>query len=164
MSRSLALRVGEMRIAAAPGRLAIHGLGSCVAVFIYDPQARMGGLAHILLPAPPDGAGDPGPERVGRYATTAVAAMIAESIRRGARRSALLAKVTGGSRMFACDSGSPRATVGDKNVRAALGALEAHGVRVMARDVGGTTGRSVVADLADGRLIIKTVRGGLRVV
>lgn len=164
MSRAHSLRAGEMRVAAAPGRLAIHGLGSCVAVFVYDPRARIGGMAHILLPAPPEGKADPPPERAGRYATTAVAAMVEESIRRGARREALLAKVTGGSRMFAYDAGSARATVGDKNIEAALAALEALGVRIVARDVGGTDGRTVVADLEDGRLIIRTVRGAPRIV
>ncbi len=26
------------------------GLGSCVAIALYDPDSRVGGLAHILLP------------------------------------------------------------------------------------------------------------------
>jgi chemotaxis protein CheD len=164
VSRPHALRAGELRVAAAPERLAVHGLGSCVAVFVYDPRARVGGLAHILLPEPPAGAGEPDPARAGRYATTAVTAMVEESIRQGARREALLAKITGGSRMFAFDAGSARTTVGDRNVEAALGVLEALGVRVVARDVGGTNGRTVVADLGDGRLIIRTLREGPRVV
>ena len=164
MTRPHALRAGELRVAAAPERLAVHGLGSCVAVFIYDPRARVGGLAHILLPAPPPSAGEPDPGRAGRYATTAVAAIVEESIRQGARREALLAKVTGGSRMFAFDAGPGRVTVGDRNIEAALAVLEALGVRVVGRDVGGTTGRTVVADLEDGRLIVRTLRGAPRVV
>jgi len=154
------LRVGEMRVAESPGRLAIHGLGSCVAVFVYDPGVRVGGLAHILLPSPPVG----GTEAVGRYATTAVAAIVEESIRRGARRTALLAKVTGGSRMFANEAAESRASVGDKNVAAALGALHAAGVTITGTDVGGACGRTVVANLADGTLTITTIRGGSRVI
>ena len=115
MTRTKALRAGELRVAEAPARLAIHGLGSCVAVFVYDPRARVGGMAHILLPGPPKGPAD----HAGRYATTAVAAVVAESIRLGAKRAALLAKVTGGSRMFAYDAHKDRPTVGDKNVEAA---------------------------------------------
>jgi chemotaxis protein CheD len=162
--RPQSLGAGELRVAAAPARLAIHGLGSCVAVFLYDPGERIGGLAHILLPAPPPGAGDPGPGRAGRYATTAIEILVAETLRRGARSAALLAKVTGGSRMFACDSGSQRATVGDKNVEAALAVLAALRVPVAGSDVGGASGRNVVADLEDGRLIITTIRGLPRVV
>ena len=160
MTRTRALRAGELRVAEAPARLAIHGLGSCVAVFVYDPRVRVGGMAHILLPGPPRGAADP----AGRYATTAVALVVAEPIRLGARRAALLAKVTGGSRMFAYDAHKDRPTVGDKNVEAALGALREAGVAIIATDVGGDHGRTVVADLQDGSLTIITVRRGSKVV
>ncbi len=160
MTRTKSLRAGELRVAEAPARLAIHGLGSCVAVFVYDPAKRVGGMAHILLPSPPQCATD----HVGRYATTAVAAMVAESIRLGAKRSALLAKVSGGSRMFSYDAGKDRPTVGDKNVEAALRALREAGVSVVATDVGGDHGRTVVADLQDGSLTILTLRGGSRIV
>ena len=87
MTRPRSLRAGELRVSEAPDRLAIHGLGSCVAVFVYDPRARIGGLAHILLPGPPRRPTD----HIGRYATTAVAAMVEETIRLGAKRSALCA-------------------------------------------------------------------------
>ncbi|MGH9750488.1 MAG: chemotaxis protein CheD [Candidatus Polarisedimenticolia bacterium] len=159
MIRPRSLHAGELRVASAPGRLVIHGLGSCVAVFVYDPDARVGGLAHILLPAPPRSGPQAPPEKAGRYATTAVASMVEASIRLGARRQALLAKITGGSRMFAFDAGSPRETVGDKNVEAALRVLQDLRVKVVGRDVGGIRGRTVVADLSDGSLVIRTARG-----
>ncbi|OLD64849.1 MAG: hypothetical protein AUI47_04085 [Acidobacteria bacterium 13_1_40CM_2_68_5] len=160
MTRPRSLRAGELRVSGAPDRLAIHGLGSCVAVFVYDPGARIGGLAHILLPGPPRRPTD----HVGRYATTAVAAMVEETIRLGAKRSALCAKVTGGSRMFAYDTTSARPTVGDKNIEAALQALEEARVTIVATEVGGEIGRNVVADLTDGSLTISTVRGEPKVV
>src|SRR6185295_4246797 len=128
MSRLRSLRAGELRVAEAPARLTIHGLGSCVAVFVYDPARRVGGMAHVLLPGPPRNGGD----HVGRYASTAVAAMVAESIRLGAKPSGLLAKVTGGSRMLAYDAGKNRPTVGDKNVEAVLRALREAGVEIIA--------------------------------
>ncbi len=161
MSHPRSLLAGELRVAAAPARLVIHGLGSCVAVFLYDPTTRVGGMAHVLLPAP---ARVEPPERAGRYASTAVTAIVDESIRLGARRAALLAKLTGGSRMFSFDAASNRQTVGDKNVEAVLRALKQVGVEVVATDVGGASGRTVIADLADGSLTITTVRGTPRVV
>ena len=159
MSRPRPLLAGDLKVTEAPARLVIHGLGSCVAVFVYDPETRVGGLAHILLPAPP--AGGPG-ERAGRYATTAIETMIEESIRKGARREGLLAKITGGSRMFSFDAANARVTVGDKNVQAAMRALGEAGVQVIGTDVGGMSGRTVVADLSDGTLTITTVRGAAK--
>ncbi len=153
---SPSLLAGEMKVSGAPGRLIIHGLGSCVAVFLYDPGPRIGGLAHILLPTPPPGTTD----RLGRYAPTAIATMIEESIQLGARREALLAKVTGGSRMFEIDAGRPM--IGEKNVAAALASLIAEGINVIATDTGGERGRTVTADLDDGSLMISMIRGESR--
>lgn len=160
MIRSLSLRAGELKVARAPERIVIHGLGSCVAVFLYDPRARVGGLAHILLPSPPAGADEPG----ARYAAGAVTAMIAESLRLGARRAGLLAKVTGGSRMFSFENDPGRPTIGDRNVEAALLALAHEGIEVVASDVGGGCGRTIEADLEGGTLTIRTVRGTPRVI
>ncbi len=55
-------RVGIADLAAATeGTLTTIGLGSCVAIVLYDAQARVGGLAHVLLPArDPDPDPDPG--------------------------------------------------------------------------------------------------------
>lgn len=146
-------------MAGAPARLVIRGLGSCVAVFLYDPGARVGGLAHIILPEPPPGR----TERVGRYAPTAVAVMIEESLRLGARRGALRAKLAGGSRMFAYEGDPSRPAIGEKNVDAALRALGRQGIEIVASDTGGDRGRSVTADLRDGSLTITTVRGRPRI-
>ncbi|MEE9293003.1 MAG: chemotaxis protein CheD [Acidobacteriota bacterium] len=149
------LLAGEMKVSSAPGQLIIHGLGSCVAVFLYDSGSRVGGLAHILLPSPPPDATD----RLGRYAPTAIATMIEESLRLGAQREALRAKVTGGSRMFAIEIEGERPTIGEKNVAAALTALKTEGIEVIAADTGGDRGRTVAADLEDGSLTISTIRG-----
>lgn len=160
MSRTLALRAGDLKAAEAPGRLVIHGLGSCVAVFVYDPETRIGGLAHILLPAAPSQPSD----KPGRYAPTAVATLLDETLRLGARRGGLFAKVTGGSKMFSFDNDTARPAIGERNVEAALAALEEARISVVATDVGGDCGRTVEADLTDGGLTIKTVRGIPRVI
>jgi len=63
----------------APDGLAIHGLASCVAVFIHRSGARLGGLAHILAPEPPC---DPPPSGGGAFADIAIPAMV-EALRGG---------------------------------------------------------------------------------
>ena len=49
-SRTVKVCIGEFRLAAAGEQLVIHGLGSCVAVVLYDQNLKIGGLAHIMLP------------------------------------------------------------------------------------------------------------------
>jgi len=40
------VRIADYRIAEAPAILVTYGLGSCVAVALYDTDTRMGGLCH----------------------------------------------------------------------------------------------------------------------
>ena len=50
--RELVVRVADLRIGVAEDVLVTVGLGSCVAIVLYDAEARVGGLAHVLLPSP----------------------------------------------------------------------------------------------------------------
>jgi chemotaxis protein CheD len=140
----------------APLGLTIRGLGSCVAVFLYDGGRGLGGLAHVLLPEPLEGSPL---TRPGRFAPTAVAGMLDEILQRGGRRERLRAKLAGGAHMFS--NGLPeRQTVGERNVRAALQALERESIPVAAADTGGSWGRTLLADLASGTLRITSLKHG----
>ena len=149
--------IGEFmvrRVDEAPLGLTIRGLGSCVAVFLYEEGRRLGGLAHILLPEPLDGSPL---TRPGRFAATAVAGMLDEILQRGGRRDRISAKLAGGSRMFS--NGQPdRETVGERNIKAALQALDRESIPVAAMDVGGTCGRTLLADIAAGTMRITSLR------
>lgn len=50
---STRVTIAQVRIDQSPAVLAAYGLGSCVAVALYDPEARIGGLGHLLLPNRP---------------------------------------------------------------------------------------------------------------
>ena len=52
----LTVSIGELAVSrAADDVLVAYGLGSCVAVCLYDPVARVAGMLHALLPNVPDG-------------------------------------------------------------------------------------------------------------
>lgn len=146
--------VGDFRVAGAGERLVIHGLGSCVAVLLHDPTARLSALGHVLLPKPPspDAPGAPG-----RFASTAVPAMVKAMDRRGGDPSRLLAKVAGGSQMFQYERAAEQDPVGTRNLQAALRILERLGIPVTARDTGGSYGRTVTVDGASGRMEVRAV-------
>ena len=42
--------IGEMKIAHNPGLLIVTGIGSCIALVLYDKYVKVGGIAHIMLP------------------------------------------------------------------------------------------------------------------
>jgi chemotaxis receptor (MCP) glutamine deamidase CheD len=51
---STRITIAQVRIDQSPAILKAYGLGSCVAVALYDPEARIGGLGHLLLPNRPE--------------------------------------------------------------------------------------------------------------
>jgi len=150
---------GESRVGRGNGVLAVAGLGSCVAVMIYDPETKVGGLAHVLLPDPTFASE---PERRWRYASTAVPELIRELVFAGANRARLRAHLVGGSSMFEEIMPKTQPNIGERNVAAARSALQEAGVPIIGEQVGGTSGRSVEFDLIEGRVRISS-QGGKRV-
>ncbi len=149
------VRMGEFLVREAPAQLAIYGLGSCIAIFIFETERRIAALAHVLLPAP--AAGSPrGP--AGKYADTAIAAILGSILEMGGRRELLVAKVAGGAHMFAASPVTDRETLGERNIRAALEGLRREGLEVAGLDIGGAYGRTVVADASTGRLRITSLK------
>ena len=72
-------------------------------VVLYDRVAKLGGLAHIVLPSARGAVDHPG-----KYADTAIPALIADLDRRlgGKAQSRLIAKLAGGASMFQLDPGA----------------------------------------------------------
>ena len=68
--------MGQWAVAAAPAKIRTL-LGSCVGVVLYDRVAKLGGLAHIVLPSSRGVIDHPG-----KYADTAIPGMIADLDRR----------------------------------------------------------------------------------
>ena len=75
-------------------KLLIALLGSSVGVVLFDEEAKVGGLMHILLPEPVDSTTTRPPES---YASTGLPLFITNLIRAGADRSRLKAVISGGS-------------------------------------------------------------------
>jgi chemotaxis protein CheD len=151
--------MGEIVVCArdeAPEGLSIRGLGSCIAVFIYEQRLlRVAGMAHVLLPQPAERSPLTSP---GNFAPTAVAALIDGLMQRGVERRNMLAKLAGGARMFAF-SNPERESLGERNIRAVLAALAAERIEVVGMEVGGSSGRSVVARVATGGMRITSLGG-----
>ena len=139
--------------------IATVGLGSCVAIALYDPVTRVGGLAHVLLPS----------ESMTRDRTNqakfpdgAVPLLLSEMRGLGSHRG-VAARLVGGASMFASLLPTGGVNIGERNVAASRAALAAAGVPLVGEDVGGDYGRSVYFHLADGRIEIHSLKAGRRV-
>jgi chemotaxis protein CheD len=148
------VRIGEVRIARDSAVLFTIGLGSCVAVALYDAGVRIGGLAHAMLPRPERGHRS-APR--GRFATTAIAELLELLEAAGASRDRLRARLAGGASMFRDVLEGEGLRLGRRNIEAAREALEAAGIALDGEDVYGTYGRSVFLRTSDGKLLVTSV-------
>ena len=147
------VRMGEIAVADGDGVLAAIGLGSCIGLAMVDAEARVAGLAHVLLPEP--AAGREG--GAGRFASTAVPALLDAMLAAGATRERIVAKIAGGSSMFTGLSPNGIMAVGARNAASVRSALERVGIPLVAEDVGGNWGRTIHLLASDGRLVVSNV-------
>jgi len=146
--------IGEAKVASGDTILYTLGLGSCIAIVLYDGDHRIGGLAHALLPVPRKG-GEAIPPA--RYAATAVDILLERMGDAGANARRLRAKLAGGASMFDTVLTDAGRQLGMRNVEAARSALARAGIPVDHEDVGGNHGRSVYLHVSDGRVIVSSV-------
>jgi len=126
-------------------------LGSCVGVILHDPVKRISGLAHVMLPRAmrADSA-------IGKYADTAIPALLAMMAGTGSRLSSLKAYLIGGAKMFPM-AASGIGSIGDQNVLAARKVLEEAAVPIVFEDTGGTQGRTVIFHNESGEVSVHTL-------
>lgn len=144
-----ALGIGAIGVGKETGQLRTF-VGSCIGLALFDRRQRIASLAHIMLPDSHGAA-----TGLGRYADTAIPEMLQQlaGLATGTPLR-LAAKMAGGARMFAFQSGIP---VGEQNVAAIERLLAERGIPLMARDCGGDRGRRVSFDIASTEMTIETL-------
>lgn len=145
--RALKVLPGEYRVDDRELML-VTVLGSCVSACLHDPDARIGGMNHFMLPDARGAAGG-GSARYGAYA---MEVLINELLKRGATRSRLQAKVFGGGAVL---PGLTTSHIGAQNATFVLDYLSDEGIPVLARDLGDRCPRRVHFFPANGRVMLK---------
>ncbi len=132
-----AIKIAPGEYFATPEQLMLVTLlGSCVSACIRDPERKIGGLNHFLLPH----AAEQDKFAAARYGNFAMELLINSLLKLGARRGALVAKVFGGANVVRLMKNS---RVGSSNSEFVLEYLEREGIRVLAADLGGVQPRRV---------------------
>ena len=111
---SIVLGMADLMVVSAPIKLITLGLGSCIGLVVYDTFAKVAGMAHIMLP---DSRGLKTAEKVGKFADTAVPAIIEEMLKKGATRARIKAKIAGGAQMFSLPGGKCGVSYGRRKER-----------------------------------------------
>ena len=152
------VRMGELAVSRTPGDVLVSiGLGSCIGLCLIDRRRQAVGLAHVMLPS-----GGPG-DTPGKFAPSAVPALVEELQQLGAVKSSLEAVLVGGAQMFSFgNAGAGRLDVGARNGEATRAALDAARIPVIADATGGSTGRTVRLLVEEPRVIVKEAGAGER--
>jgi chemotaxis protein CheD len=150
--------MGDGLIAMAPNLLLCKGLGSCVAVILYDGVLRLGGLAHVMLPA-----GLAQARRPYCYADSAVTTLLQALTCHNVSRQRLTARLVGGARMFAAVPAEGPG-IGEQNIRVLRQILRDEGIPLVGEDVGGQHGRNVAFEPVTGRVVVTAIGKPERVI
>jgi chemotaxis protein CheD len=124
-------------------------LGSCVALTLWDPVLKVGGINHYMLPKW-NGAGTP----TYKYGDIAIAGLLKRMLDFGCHRNNLIAKVFGGS-----ETGVPNGVfhIGKRNIDLAFELLDKENILIVSHSVGGPTGRKVIFYSESGEVMIKNI-------
>ena len=113
-------------------------LGSCVAVCLFDPRLKIGGMNHFLLPKGAN-AGKSEHDVIlnGDYS---MEVLVNGLLNKGAQKSRLVAKAFGGGTIVS----SIRMAIGERNAEFAQEWLKREGIPLMASDFSGPWSRKIV--------------------
>jgi chemotaxis protein CheD len=144
--------VADMAVSNDPGEdLITYSLGSCIAVVIYDPIVKVGGMLHYMLPE-----SSMDPEKAKRipamFADTGIPTLFKQSYQYGATKKNLIVKVVGGAQIM---DENGIFNIGKRNYLALRKLFWKNNVMVAAEHVGGNVNRTVRLELTTGRMILK---------
>lgn len=150
------IRVGiaDLNVAVTPGKLITVGLGSCVGIALYDSASKIGGLAHIMLPDSTQFTNVANPFK---FADLSIPILLDRLQKLGANPRNIKAKIAGGASMFSFTDKSMMMDIGNRNCSAVKIALNKLNIPLMAEDVGGNRGRTMILDSESGVVQIRTV-------
>lgn len=127
-------------------------LGSCIAVCLFDPKEKTGGINHYMLPL----WNGEGLASV-KFGNIAIEKLIEEMELRGSIRKNLYAKVFGGANQV-----NYSMQIGLRNTEIARKLLIENNINIVAESVGGTQGRKIIFNTYTGEVRMKYVNSEIK--
>lgn len=134
--------MGDFSVGEGSTVLSALGIGSCVAVCLYNSENDVAALGHVMLPKKE---GDNSKKR----ADVIIEGMIDELADKGVDESSLAAKIFGGASMF----GSKDHSIGKENVESVENILQNKDINIEESEIGGNKGRAVWLTCNSGEVV-----------
>lgn len=132
--------------------LITYSLGSCLGVSMWDPVAKVGALAHFMLPSSKKATA----QQAGKpfaFVDTGLVAMLEDVYARGGEPARLIVKIAGAASPM---DAAKRFQIGQRNVTIARKLLWKNGLMIAASDVGGTSPRTMRLYMSSGETTVST--------
>lgn len=147
----LNLLAGQLYFGQSPASLRTL-LGSCVALTLWHPTRRLGGMCHFLLPSRPVRSDSGGPD--GRYGDDAIGWLVHALASAGTRPSDYHTGLYGGADTLP-DAAGVKFNIGERNIEFGWRLIEHHGFDLSEVDVGDSVPRTIELTLATGRVALR---------
>lgn len=128
-------------------------LGSCVAITMWHPQKKIGGMCHYMLPFRKK---DAAHELDGKYAEDAMALFMQEIRASRTQPGDYQIKMFGGGNQFPAH-GKQVFTIPDRNIDVGRQLLEKYGFQIKTEHLGGVGHRNVMFDVWSGDVWVRHV-------
>ena len=152
----LVVDIADLKVSKDPNDVLItYSLGSCIGVTIYDPEVKVGGMIHYMLPesslSPEKAKNNPA-----MFADSGVPRLFRAAYELGAVKKRLIVKVAGGSQLLD-DNGT--FNIGKRNYVMLRKIFWKNGVLIDSEDVGGSISRTLRLKIGSGDVLMKTRNG-----
>ncbi|WP_252238660.1 chemotaxis protein CheD [Clostridium sp. VAP51] len=150
--------IADLNLVSSPNKIMTIGLGSCIGIALYDRRSKLAGLSHIMLPDSTQFKNVTNPMK---FADLAIPLLIKKMEAKGCQKRNLIAKIAGGASMFSFSDKSMVGDIGKRNIHAVKKSLSEERIQIIAEDVGGNKGRTMILDALDGKVTLKIVGIGI---
>lgn len=154
MNSIIEVKMGELAIIREETDELKTFVGSCVAICLFDNDAKIAAMAHVMLPKKINDKQHVTENEVGKFADTAFACMLKNMIQMGANPKKIQAKMAGGATIFSHESETSLFNIGSRNIAAIKQILKETGIPLVSEDVGANFGRWVIFALSSSNMTI----------
>ncbi|MCB9134670.1 MAG: chemotaxis protein CheD [Anaerolineales bacterium] len=153
MNNLIPIGLGEYKVSTcATEVLVAYGIGSCLAVGMFDPLTYIAGLLHAVLP-----------ENNGRevnnpkFVDSGIRILLTEMLQKGANRRRILIYIAGGASVLNLPGYTQIFNIGSRNIAAAIAFLSEERLSIASQEIGGQTGRTVRLYVGNGRMTVQSM-------
>ncbi len=131
-------------------------LGSCIAIFLWDPLMLCASINHYMLPS-----GNKESSTSYKYGNVAIPEIIHRMMKMGSTKNNIQAKIFGGSEIAHSNSAF---NIGRRNIVLAQDLLKMEQIPIVSFSVGGPHGRKVIFNSTTGEVLISYIKQDINVI